>query len=89
MARLLTVPGEVLSSASPRKDNLHHHRQLQQQYQPQQRNNNDIRNMSHAQARAELYNRPSQQPTDDLNNDFSNMKGPSHEEYDDDEEDLR
>lgn len=90
LARLLTVPGEVLSSASPRKDNNHHHRQLPQQQQ--QRNNNDVRNMSHAQARAELYNRPSQ-PVDDLNHGYSNnnKKAPPYkeEEEDDDDEGLR
>ncbi|KAI7887860.1 uncharacterized protein EV154DRAFT_426736 [Mucor mucedo] len=35
LARLLTVPGEVLSNSTSRKDN-HHHRQQQQQQQQQQ-----------------------------------------------------
>lgn len=84
LARLLTVPGEVLSSASPRRDqdNI---RPLSQQYQ-RTADNSDVRNMSHAQARAELYSRPSQ-PSDDVNKGFSNMKVADYD--DEDEEGLR
>lgn len=82
LARLLTVPGEVLSSTNPRKDN---HRQQQQQHHRMPANNSDVRNMSHAQARAELYSRPAQ-PVDDMNNGFSKMKvQPSYDDEEDDE----
>lgn len=83
LARLLTVPGEVLSSASPRrdKDNV---RPSSQQYQRTTTNNSDVRNMSHAEARAELYGRPAQ-PNDDLNKGFSDMKVA---DFDDDDEDA-
>jgi hypothetical protein len=85
LARLLTVPGEVLSSASPRRDQ-ENVRPLSQQYQRTTADNSDVRNMSHAQARAELYSRSSQ-PTDDLNKGFSNMK--VADDDDEDEEGLR
>lgn len=82
LARLLTVPGEVLSSTT-RKEN-HHRPQQQQQQQRMSANNNEVRNMSHAQARAELYSRPAQ-PVDDLNNGFSKMKVTSYADDEDDE----
>lgn len=87
LARVLTVPGEILSNSSPSTRN----KQAQQQYQrapPVVNNsNNDVRNMSHAQARAELYSRPPP-PVDDVNNSFSKMK--VQPDYDDeDDEGLR
>lgn len=84
LARLLTVPGEVLSNTT-RKDQ-HHHRQGGGGGQGRMTGNtSDVRNMSHAQARAELYNRP-QQPVEDLNNGFSKMKVQPHQ-FDEDEDD--
>lgn len=81
LARVLTVPGEILSNSSPTRNK----QQQQQQYQraPPLVNNNDVRNMSHAQARAELYSRPPP-PVDDVNNSFSKMKvQPDYEDEDD------
>jgi hypothetical protein len=84
LARLLTVPGEVLSSASPKRDN---NRQQQQYQKMPSADNSDVRNMSHAQARAELYSRPTQ-PVDDLSGGFSKMKV-QPERDDEDDEGLR
>lgn len=84
LARTLTVPGEILTNSSPTRN------KQQQQYQrapPVVNNNSDVRNMSHAQARSELYSRPSQ-PVDDVNNGFSKMK--VQPDFDDeDDEGLR
>lgn len=97
LARLLTVPGEVLSSASPTKRNDRQQQQQQYQRMPPSSNNSDVRNMSHAQARAELYSHPTppaqqpqyqQPPMDDLIGGFSKMK--VQPDYDDeDDEGLR
>lgn len=83
LARLLTVPGEVLSqnnggAYNPRAGN--HQQRMSEQ---------DYRNMSHAQARQELYSRPNNGSggVDDLNKGFSDMKVSPQPYYDDDDED--
>lgn len=93
LARLLTVPGEVLSQNT---GNNYNSPRGYQQRMPEQ----DYRNMSHAQARQELYSRPTSGGVDDLNKGFSNMKvspqqqqppppAPYYEDDDDDEDGLR
>ncbi|KAI7904039.1 soluble NSF attachment protein [Cokeromyces recurvatus] len=89
LARLLTVPGEVLSSATnsnyanSNKSSPYYHTK------PTIAANDHVRGMSHAQARAELYssnnNIPSKVSVDDLNKGFSNMNVSNEEE----EEGLR
>lgn len=93
LARMLRVPGEVLSPTSPSRHELNSNNiRPSGQYQGAADNSN-VRGMSHAQARAELYSRPG--PTsgsvsagdDGLNKGFSNMRV---QDYDDeDEEGLR
>ncbi|KAI8376885.1 soluble NSF attachment protein [Blakeslea trispora] len=92
LARLLTVPGEVLSSTtSPRRGNYTtptNNRKLPDN------NVHDVRSMSHAQARAELYSNHTGRPPqpvdekDSLNKDFSNLRTDDYYS-DEDEEGLR
>lgn len=92
LARMLRVPGEVLSPTSPSRHELNSNNSNIRppgQYQGAADNSN-VRGMSHAQARAELYSRPGPPPAanDDLNKGFSNMKVQDNFD-DDDEEGLR
>ncbi|KAI9472178.1 MAG: hypothetical protein EXX96DRAFT_583141 [Benjaminiella poitrasii] len=92
LARLLTVPGEVLSSSSATSPN--HANRSSPYYQHAKtatNNNNNVRGMSHAQARAELYSSSNNNrtPVDDMNKGFSNMKISNSEDDDDEDEGLR
>ena len=93
LARLLTVPGEVLSSTttSPRKGNYTNpSRKVPDTHVP------DMRSMSHAEARAELYSShtgrstasPAVDEKDGLSKDFSNLRTDDYYS-DEDEEGLR
>lgn len=93
LARMLRVPGEVLSPTSPSRHELNSSNSNIRppgQYQGAADNSN-VRGMSHAQARAELYSRPGPPSSaaasqNDLNKGLSQM---TVQDDDEDEEGLR